>query len=463
MSEILFGPVPHKEAVDFIAKKPVVSREVFDQLVPEVRARTFLVSGMVPLDLAQKLRDRIAALPAGADWDQVKGDLADSLSPFFLKKNEESGVTEPDVEAAQRRAELLIRTHGYQAYSAAQYNVLQRQKDVFRFWRYQTAQDDRVREAHAALEGKVLPADDPFWQTHFPPWDFNCRCTVVPLSDADMEEIQVEDKSLPPDQRSVLTEEQRARMNDSGFLITGPNQNVDVRSPRQKRDGDGYAWQPGDLTLPLATIKERYSPDVFSAFEKFAGHQQLDDGRTLLEWIGGEPREKSFTAAKAAAAWAAEKMGAQFAALPAAQRAAVAGYQGEDFTAINRTLRAGATGNPEMAAQVASIDAALAASPAPRALTVWRGVDTGLAEKLAVGAIHQEPGFTSTSLAPRPAREFALDALFQIAVPRGAPALYLSGREVEILLSRGSRFRILAKERRAGRWHIAAELLSPTT
>ena len=282
MSSILFGPVPHQEASDFIKNKPAVSRAVFEQMLPEVRARTFLISGMVPLDLAQKLRDRIAEIPAGGDWESAKRDIADSLSPFLAVEGQPAEETQA---AAERRAELLLRTHGYQAYSAAQYNVMERQKDVFPYWRYQTAQDDRVRDSHAALEGVVLPANDPFWQTHFPPWDFNCRCTVVPLSDADVAEIAQEDQSKPAEERSILSDLQLARMNSDGTLLRGPNQVVDVRSPRQKRDGDGYAWQPGDLRLPLATLKERYSPEVFSAFEDFAKRTIIAAGLTLFDWL----------------------------------------------------------------------------------------------------------------------------------------------------------------------------------
>ncbi|WP_414664893.1 phage head morphogenesis protein [Horticoccus sp. 23ND18S-11] len=304
--------MPHKEASDFIKDKPAVSRAVFEQMLPEVQARTFLISGSVPLDIAQKLRDRIADIPAGGDWDTAKRELADSLTPYLrpdpgakndagdlMSESERAAAAEM---AAQRRAELLLRTHGYQAYAASQYEVMQRQTDVFPYWRYQTAQDDRVRDSHAALEGVVVPANDPFWRTHFPPWDFNCRCTVVPLSEADMAEIQDEDAQMPADQRSILNEQQRARMNSDGTLVRGPNQIVDVRSPRQKRDGEGYAWQPGDLRIPLETLRERYSPEVFDAFEKFARNQKLEDGRSVHEWLVNAPVQRAPRAARRAAA-----------------------------------------------------------------------------------------------------------------------------------------------------------------
>jgi hypothetical protein len=39
--------------------------------------------------------------------------------------------------------------------------------------------DDRTRPQHAALDGLILPASHEFWDEHYPPWGFNCRCTVT--------------------------------------------------------------------------------------------------------------------------------------------------------------------------------------------------------------------------------------------------------------------------------------------
>lgn len=57
---------------------------------------------------------------------------------------------------------------------------------------YRTAGDERVREAHLALDGVTLPPSDKFWDRYMPPNGWNCRCTVVqvlredfPLSDSE--------------------------------------------------------------------------------------------------------------------------------------------------------------------------------------------------------------------------------------------------------------------------------------
>lgn len=44
---------------------------------------------------------------------------------------------------------------------------------------YRTAQDDRVREDHALMDGITLPPSDPFWDKYYPPNGWGCRCTAV--------------------------------------------------------------------------------------------------------------------------------------------------------------------------------------------------------------------------------------------------------------------------------------------
>ena len=74
MPNFLFTPSPDKDAQRFLSGKAVVSRAVFDGLLPELRPYAFTVAGVENAQLLKKLRDRIAELPAGADWDEIKAD-----------------------------------------------------------------------------------------------------------------------------------------------------------------------------------------------------------------------------------------------------------------------------------------------------------------------------------------------------------------------------------------------------
>lgn len=44
---------------------------------------------------------------------------------------------------------------------------------------YRTANDDRVRENHRALQDITLPKEDSFWLSYYPPNGWRCRCTAV--------------------------------------------------------------------------------------------------------------------------------------------------------------------------------------------------------------------------------------------------------------------------------------------
>ena len=287
----LFGPVPHQEAVDFIKDKPVVTRDVFNGLLPELKAKAFVITGVEGANVLQAVRDRIADLPAGANWDDVKKDIVDDISPFLVDPNAEPEHRDGQIMAANRRAELLLRTHGFQAYQAASYQVMDRQRDVLPFWQYLTMEDERVRPEHAALDQIVLPQDHPFWQTHFPPWDFGCRCQVVPISQEDRDDIAKADAKRPTDGKLVIDDVQAHHLALGQLVREG--RSYDVRPPTQKEGASGYSWNPGDVRIPIEALRARYDAPVWAEFEAWAKQTPLHEegGKTVWDWIGGKPAD----------------------------------------------------------------------------------------------------------------------------------------------------------------------------
>lgn len=290
MAQFLFQPSPATEAVDFLKSKAVVSREVFDELLPELRARAFAIAGIEDAGVLQRVRDRIADLPAGADWNAVKRDVVEEISPWL-------DAGDGGTLASQRRAELLMRHHGFQAYRSAQYETIQRTKHVFPYLQYIATQDERTRASHRALHGVVLPADDPFWQTHTPPWGWGCRCQVVQISERQKQAIEAEDADKPADHRRVLTAEQRERMNASGTLYRamppsredggrwGLPQTVDLRA-------EGGPTGAADLRPPLEKIRAGYDADIWQGFERKMqsiniGSDESGAPVSVWAWLGG--------------------------------------------------------------------------------------------------------------------------------------------------------------------------------
>ena len=166
---------PDEAAVSYIRGKAVADPENFGNLPPQLKQRAFTVAGIEQIDALRRIRDAIAKLPEGASWDEAKREIAAEISPF----------TGGDMKAARARAEWQLRTHGFQAYAVSRHQQQMEDIGIFPYWKYVTVGDSRVRPGHAALDGKILRADDPWWRTHYPPWEWGCRCIVEALDEED--------------------------------------------------------------------------------------------------------------------------------------------------------------------------------------------------------------------------------------------------------------------------------------
>lgn len=56
------------------------------------------------------------------------------------------------------------------------------------YWLYEAVMDRRTRPSHAKLNGEIRLWNDPFWNTHYPPNDWGCRCMVRALTEAEFKE-----------------------------------------------------------------------------------------------------------------------------------------------------------------------------------------------------------------------------------------------------------------------------------
>ncbi len=189
---------PNEAAADYIRGKAVADPTNFGNLPDQLKQRAFTVAGIEQLDALRRMRDIIAKLPEGASWDEAKRELAAEISPFIDVEDDSKRTT-----ASKARAEFLLRTHGFQAYAVARHQQQMSVARDFPYWKYETVGDARVRPGHAALDGKVLRADDPWWKTHYPPWDWGCRCIVIAIDEEDAEEIGItEPTEMPTPERS---------------------------------------------------------------------------------------------------------------------------------------------------------------------------------------------------------------------------------------------------------------------
>lgn len=272
-----FEPVPYEEAARIVAEKQIMSKAAFDALCDELKARAFVITGLEDLRAVQEIRDAIAELPRGAAWEDVKAQV--------IEKLEAGGFSQG---AAEHRATLLLRHHGFAAYAQEQYRELQEMKDVFPYWKYKTMGDEKVRSSHAALDGLILPADDPFWRDHYPPWEWNCRCMVVGVTEEQYngaKTVGTFDASDPDAKAGgwKLTPELAARLRQ-GQLDDGSGHPVMVT-----RTGSLH-FDPSGPGLDMAEIEKRYNPGDWAKFRERMEAEKLADGRSVWDWANGVKR-----------------------------------------------------------------------------------------------------------------------------------------------------------------------------
>jgi len=206
---------PNEAAAAYIHGKAVADPEHFGNLPPQLKQRAFTVAGIEQLDALQRIRDAVAKLPEGASWDEAKKEIAAEISPFV------GG----DDKAAKARANFMLRTHGFQAYAVARHQQQMEDIEIFPYWKYETVGDSRVRPGHAALDGKILRADDPWWNTHYPPWDWGCRCIVIELTELDAKKQGITPHGqMPTPERS------------GSFAFDPTNAAIDLDALREGRD-----------------------------------------------------------------------------------------------------------------------------------------------------------------------------------------------------------------------------------
>lgn len=184
---------PNEAAADYVRGKAVADPENFGRLPAQLKQRAFTVAGIEQMDTLRRMKEAIARLPEGMSWDEAKRELAAEFSPY----------AGGDAKAARARAEFTLRTHGFQAYAVSRHQQQMATARDLPYWKYETVGDAKVRPGHAALDGKVLRADDPWWTTHYPPWDWGCRCIVIALDEEDAREIGIsEHNDMPTPERS---------------------------------------------------------------------------------------------------------------------------------------------------------------------------------------------------------------------------------------------------------------------
>ena len=175
-SEFDFNAPAFAEAVAWFLDKQILTREEFNKLSLEMKAKAFTAARVFAADELQMVYEAVlAALEKG----MTLGD--------FVKATE-------DILTRPWHRETVFRTNVLTSYGAGHWEQAQDTRSLRPYARYSAVMDGRTRPSHAALHGLIYPLDHPFWQTYWPPWDYNCRCAAITFSqwEVDQQGLQVQ-------------------------------------------------------------------------------------------------------------------------------------------------------------------------------------------------------------------------------------------------------------------------------
>lgn len=130
----------------------------------------------------QRIRTRIKAALVG---NIKRGETQKDFLAIIDKTWKDAQLDNP------RHLQTIYQTNTAMAFAEGQRAALLAHQDTFTHWQYVATLDGRTRPEHAALDGKIFKVTD---HRFYPPIGFNCRCTAIPMTKEEVDELPAKDK-----------------------------------------------------------------------------------------------------------------------------------------------------------------------------------------------------------------------------------------------------------------------------
>lgn len=181
-----FGSMP--EAERYFRDKVNMPTRRWDDLWQGQHARAFVVAGATRDALLSDLREAVDAAIS-------KGETLEDFRARFrgiVQRHGWTGWTGEGTPGGEAwRTSVIYHTNLRTAYMAGRWETLKH----FPYLKYKHNTVRNPREEHQAWDGLVLATNDPWWETHYPPNGWGCRCSVIGMSAA-----KLRAEGLTPDQ-----------------------------------------------------------------------------------------------------------------------------------------------------------------------------------------------------------------------------------------------------------------------
>lgn len=228
--------LPFKEAIDFYRAKLRLPSAGWTDIWQQQHSQAFVVAGANHDALVEDFYNAVRkAQEEGTGYAAFRKDFDTITAKHGWAYNGSPGW----------RSKVIYDTNITQAYNAGRYQQMQAVKHLRPYWEYRHTPGEHPRLMHLSWNGLILPADDPWWATHFPQNGWGCKCRVNSLSRLEAERSWSASGKSGPDQAPAIEWEEKV-VGKSG------SQPRTVRVP--KGIDPGFAYNPGKAWLEPHTV-----------------------------------------------------------------------------------------------------------------------------------------------------------------------------------------------------------------
>ncbi len=164
-------------------------------------AIAFSVARTAGYDVLGDIRAALSkAIHERQDFDEFRKGLEPLLQEkgWWGRKFDPASGKEVQL-GSPRRLRTIYYANVRSAYAAGQWERIERTKDVLPYLVYVMSTAVRKRELHLSWVGTVLPVDDAWWDTHYPPNGWHCQCRVRQISADEAGELDYDPDADAPD------------------------------------------------------------------------------------------------------------------------------------------------------------------------------------------------------------------------------------------------------------------------
>ena len=246
----LFGLSPAQGVAYLRDKQPTLSWS-YTEVYGAAHDQTFTVAKVMKLDLLKDLHHSLTeAMDKGLPFEEWR----QKLRPTLVAKGwyDRTEVFNPEtgefktITVGAHRLRTIYETNLRSAYAQGRYTHQQRSQTLT-YWMYVSMLLPTTRDAHRAMHGRVYPRDHAFWDAHYPPNGYRCKCRVRAYSKTMLE------------RKGITVQQEYEPFADPGFARR-PGEGLDATWNRK-------ILSAPDALKPLAKQEKQISDLYDTAFD----------------------------------------------------------------------------------------------------------------------------------------------------------------------------------------------------